>query len=274
MKTNITAIIIAKNEEKMIQACLESLNWCQNIVLLDNGSTDKTVEIAEEYNCQVLAYQHPSFAKMRERALSLVKTDWLIYVDADERVSPALAKKILVIIENNDFDVCAIYRQNICYCYELKHGGWDQDLVQRVFRKPALKAWSGEIHESPVFEGKNKVLTQKIVHLTHRSTEDNLRKSADWTIIEAQLLAAHSDKEIKLKTILRKGIMEFYRRAFKKGGRKDGMPGMIEALVQGINRMIVYIQVWELQQKPSIEDRYQKEEKKIKELWKEEGFKK
>ena len=274
MKTNITAIIIAKNEEKMIQACLESLSWCQNIVLLDNGSTDKTVEIAEEYNCQILAYQHPSFAKMRERALSLVKTDWLIYVDADERVSPALAKEILVHIENDDCDAMSIYRQNICYGYELKYGAWDQDLVQRVFRKPALKSWSGDIHESPVFEGENKVLAQKLIHLTHRSTEDNLRKSADWTIMEAQLLAAHSDKEIRLKTILRKGLMEFYRRAFKNNGRKDGMPGLIEALVQGINRMIVYIQVWELQQKPSIEDRYQKEEKKIKELWKKEGFKK
>lgn len=274
MKTNITAIIIAKNEEKMIRACLDSLNWCQNIVILDNGSSDKTVDIAEEYNCQILAFQHPSFAKMRERALSLVKTDWLIYVDADERISPALAKEILVHIENDDCDAMSIYRQNICYGHELKYGGWDEDLVQRIFKTTAIKGWTGEIHESPVFEGQDVVLTQKMLHLTHRSTEDNLRKSADWTIMEAKLLAAASDKPITLKTILRKGMMEFYRRAFKKNGKKDGMPGLVEALVQGINRMIVYIQVWELQQNPNIEDRYLKEEKMIKELWKKEGFKK
>ena len=186
---------------------------------------------------------------------------------------PALAKEILVHLENDDCDGMSIYRRNICYGYELKHGAWDEDLVQRVFKKTALKAWTGEIHESPVFEGENLNLSQKLLHLTHRSTEDNLRKSADWTIMEAQLLAAASEKEISLKTILRKGLMEFYRRAFKKNGRKDGMPGLVEALVQGFNRMIVYIQVWELQQKPSIEERYQREEKQMKELWKKEGFK-
>jgi glycosyltransferase involved in cell wall biosynthesis len=274
MKNNITAIIIAKNEEKMLASCLETLDWCQNLILLDNGSTDKTVEIAEKYNCQVISFQDPSFAKKRERALSLVKTDWLIYVDADERVSPALAKEILVHLENEDASVMSFYRQNICYGYEMKNGGWDEDLVTRVFKKDSLKEWIGEIHESPVFEGENIILKQKLLHLTHRSTADNLKKSSEWTIKEAELLAAANIKEVTLKTIIRKGLMEFYRRAYKKNGRQDGMPGLIEALVQALNRMMVYIQVWELQQKPSIEKRYQKEEEKMKALWKSEGFKK
>ena len=114
-------------------------------------------------------------------------------------------------------------------------------------------------------------LKNKLVHLTHRKTQDNLRKSAEWTIKEARALEAAMVKKVNLGLILRKGIMEFYRRAFKHQGYKDGMPGLIEALVQAINRMIVYIQVWELQQKPSIETRYEKIDQEIKNLWKNEG---
>ena len=96
MKSNLTALIIAKNEEKMLQACLETLSFCQKIIVVDNGSSDKTTAIAEDYNCKIVSFAHESFAKLREKAHSMVETDWLFYIDADERVTPALAKEILL----------------------------------------------------------------------------------------------------------------------------------------------------------------------------------
>ncbi|AKM81442.1 MAG: Glycosyl transferase family 2 [Candidatus Pacebacteria bacterium GW2011_GWF2_38_9] len=271
MKSNITALVIAKNEEKMLQACLETLSFCQKIIVLDDGSTDQTASIAENYNCQVISFAHDSFSKLREKARDLVETDWLFYVDADERVTPALAKEILLHIEKNDCQVMTIHRQNVCYGKKFAFGGWQDDFVTRVFKKENLLSWQGEIHESPIFKGLNLTLQHELVHLTHRSTQDNLRKSAEWTIKEATALADASVKKVNLVVILRKGMMEFYRRAIKHQGYKDGMAGIVEALVQGINRMIVYIQVWELQQKPSIKNNYEKEEEEIKNLWRKEG---
>ena len=102
MKSNLTALIIAKNEEKMLQACLETLAFCDKIIVLDTGSSDRTSSIAEDYNCKVVSFAHESFAKLREKAQSLVEMEWLFYVDADERVTPALAKEILLHIEKDD----------------------------------------------------------------------------------------------------------------------------------------------------------------------------
>lgn len=271
MKSNLTALIIAKNEDKMLQACLETLSFCQKVIIVDNGSTDKTASIAEDYNCKVVSFANESFAKLREKAHSMAETDWLFYIDADERVTPALAKEILLHIEKNDCQAMTIRRQNVCYGQKFAFGNWQNDLVTRVFRRTNLESWQGDIHESPIYHGKNINLQHELIHLTHRNTQDNLRKSADWTIKEAVLIANATVKNITLLTILRKGIMEFYRRAIKFQGYKDGMAGIIEALVQGINRMIVYIQVWELQQKPSIKSRYEKEEQEIKNLWQREG---
>ncbi len=271
MKSNLTALIIAKNEEKMLQACLETLSFCQKIIVLDTGSTDKTVSIAEDYNCKVISFSHESFAKLREKAHSMVETDWLFYVDADERVTPALAKEILLHLEKNDCQAMTIRRKNICYGQSFSFGNWQNDFVTRVFKKESLISWQGEIHESPIFDGNEIKLQHELIHLTHRNTQDNLRKSADWTIKEAVLLSAAMTRTVTFPLIIRKGLMEFYRRAFRYRGYKDGMAGIIEALVQAINRMIVYIQVWELQQKPSIKAKYEKEEQDIKNLWQKEG---
>ena len=259
MSNKLTAIVIAKNEEAMLPACLETLTWCHKIIVVDCASTDKTAEIAESFGARVIGFEHPSFAKIREKGLSLVETDWLIYVDADERVTPALAKEIMLYIEQDEADALVINRDNVCYGQRFAHGNWQHDQVIRVFRKSAIKGWQGEIHESPIFHGKKIKLVQKLIHLTHRSTQENLFKSANWTIKEAKLLAsAPQTSRVTFKTIMRKGLMEFYRRAFKYRGRKDGLAGLIEALVQAINRMLVYIQVWELQQKPSLPMLYEK----------------
>jgi glycosyltransferase involved in cell wall biosynthesis len=271
MKNNLTAIIIAKNEAKMIAACLETLLFCEKIIVLDTGSSDRTVAIAESYGAKVVHFAHDSFAKLREKAASLVETDWLFYVDADERVTPALAKEILLYIEQNKAPVMALYRRNVCYGHHFRYGNWENDQVTRVFHRDHLLTWTGEIHESPVFKGEVVTLQHQLIHLTHRNTADNLAKSAEWTIKEARGLAAAATAKVGFWTIIRKGVMEFYRRALKHQGYKDGLAGLVEALVQAMNRMMVYIQVWELQQKPSLEKRYEREEQEIRRLWHKEG---
>ncbi|MCL4208847.1 glycosyltransferase family 2 protein [Patescibacteria group bacterium] len=264
---SITAIIIAKNEEKMIANCIESLRWCNEVIVIDNGSTDTTAALAEKLGARVVSFSSQDFSKVRNEGLKRSKTDWIMYVDADERVTSALAREILVTIETNNVNAISMHRQNFCYGYEFSNGGWDDDLVTRVFKRESLSEWQGKIHESPIYVGQAVTVKQPLIHLTHRSTKENLHKSAEWTLAEAELLANSGIKPVTLMTLIRKGVMEFFRRAILKKGYKDGMAGLVEALVQGMNRVMVYIQVWELQQRPTLPERYEKIERDLATDW-------
>ena len=242
--------------------------------MIDNGSTDQTAQVAEKLGCKVIQFEHSSFARIRNEALKHTDSQWLFYVDADERVTPTLAKEILVNIETNTAKVMSMGRKNICYGQEFGYGGWELDQVTRIFHKDALKEWQGKVHETPVYQGKNIILHTPLIHLTHRSTEQNLIKSASWTKIEAQLIHKSGVAPVTFFTLMRKGIMEFIRRSIINKGYKDKLPGLIEALVQAINKVFIYIQVWELQQTPSISDQYRKREIEIKRLWENEKVEK
>lgn len=270
MKPKITAIILARNEESMISGCIRTLGWCSEVLVIDDSSTDKTAQKAETLGARVVEFSHSSFARKRNEARKHAQGDWLFYLDADERVTPTLAKEILVNIETGAAPVLRFKRENYAYGYHFTHGGWQTDFVTRLFRKDALQEWTGEIHESPIFVGEVATLHSPLLHFTHRSTEENLRKSADWTKLEAELLYKAGEKPVTLFTLIRKGVMEFLRRGIFQKGYRDGLAGVIEAIVQAINRIIVYIQIWELQQKPTLPERYQKMEQELRQLWKRE----
>ena len=267
MQPTISAIIIAKNEEAMLTQCLSTLGWVDQVLVIDNGSIDQTTKVAENLGAKVIHFEHSSFARVRNEALKHVETDWIFYIDADERVTPTLAKEIMVNLETESGHVFSIKRKNICYGEEFQFGGWENDEVTRVFLVKALDKWQGKVHETPLYEGQPIILHTPLIHLTHRNTQENLIKSASWTKAEAQLLHKAGGKKVNFLTILRKGIMEFIRRAIFAKGYQDGLAGLIESLVQGINKMLVYIQVWELQQVPSLEEKYRRHEIVIQKQW-------
>ncbi|KUK79933.1 MAG: UDP-glucose--lipopolysaccharide core heptose I 4-beta-glucosyltransferase, putative [Microgenomates bacterium 39_7] len=267
MQPTLTAIIIAKNEQEMLPRCLNTLNWVDQTLVINNGSTDQTSKIAENKGAKVIHFEHSSFARMRNEALKHVETDWVFYIDADERVTPTLAKEIMVNLETQAGQVFSMKRKNICYGEQFQYGGWEDDEVTRVFLVEALDKWQGKVHETPLYKGNSILLHTPLTHLTHRSTQENLIKSAAWTKIEAELLHKSGIKKVNFFTILRKGFMEFIRRACVSKGYKDGLAGLIESLVQGINKMLVYIQVWELQQIPSLDEKYRRHEIVIQKQW-------
>lgn len=264
----ISALIVAKNEQAMLPACLQCLKWCDEIIVLDSGSSDDTPQIAEQYGARVIRFQHASFARMREELHKHAQSEWVLYVDADERVLPKLAKEIRVHAETNTAAAMSFTRANIFFGKTFSHGGWGEETVTRAFKKSALQSWHGDIHESPVFTGPQAQLKTPLVHLTHRDIRSGLYKSAAWTWLEAQALFEAGIPPVTVWTVMRKGAMEFVRRAVLKRGYKDGTEGIIEAIIQAWNRVIVYLQVWELQQKPSIPDKYQAIETEIAQSWK------
>lgn len=266
-KSTISAILIIKNEAPMLNNCLKTLNWCDEIVVVDDGSTDKSGDIAKKHDAKVINFTSDSFADLREKGAQEAQSDWIFYIDADERVTPQLANEILHQVNTSEATAYSVSRKNILYGSHLEYGGWQDDRVERLFKKDSLQGWYGQVHESPRYSGQLSHLSQPLIHLTHRNTISGLIKSAEWTPIEARELFAANTPRVSFFTLLRKGGMEFLRRIFFKQGYRDGMPGLVEATVQAINRVLVYIQVWELQQNPSLEEAYQQQEVEIQKLW-------
>lgn len=265
---NLTIVIIAHNEAANLAILLPQLTWATRVLVIDNNSTDETKEIVLAHHDQYYFCQSDNFAQVRNEALALVKDGWLFYLDADERVTGTLRDEISCFLHNFDptmtnISALTLQRKNYCFGYHLANGGWNKDWVTRIFYRPQLQSWTGTIHESPQYQGEAKLLTTPLFHLTHRNTAANLAKSSRWTIKEAALLAASDLPPVTKLTIGRKIMAEFYRRYYRDHGYRDGMAGFVESLTQAWNRGFVYVQVWELQQRPAIEERYRQVEAKV-----------
>ena len=121
---SVTAVVLTKNEADQIANCLETLRWCDDILVIDNDSDDDTLGIASRLGARVFQTSETSFAVRRNLALTKIKTDWIFYIDADERVTPRLYQEIAVHLETKDAQAIRFLRRNICYGFPWAHGGW------------------------------------------------------------------------------------------------------------------------------------------------------
>ena len=245
----LSVIVIAKNEEQMIRDCLASIKWADEIILVDSGSTDKTMEIAKKYSARIISLptEKLEFAKWRNAGLKEAKGNWVFYLDADERITPELQKEIKESIKY--FTAYEIPRQNFYLGKEMHYGGAWPDYVKRLFLKEKLKRWIGELHEDPVFEGEMGRLKNPIVHIAHRDLSLMVEKTREWSKIEAELLYKTRHPPVTWWRILRIMLSEFWLRGVKLQGWRDGTVGWIEIIFQMFSRFVTYGRLWELQQK-------------------------
>jgi len=250
-KLKISVIIGAKNEEKFIPDCLESVKWADEILVFINpDSTDKTEEIAREFKVRIIE-QKPkemNFAAWHNQGLKEAKGDWLLWVDADERVPPLLREEIEAAIRSKKYTAYAIPRRNFLLGKELKHGGWSPDYVKRLFRKKNLEKWVGKLHEEPIFEGAMGHLKNPMIHLQPERIEPALEKSITWSGIEADLLLKANHPKVAWWRVLRMGVTTLFDRLIKKRGFLDGIEGWIESVYQAFHTMVIYLRLWEIQQ--------------------------
>jgi glycosyltransferase involved in cell wall biosynthesis len=248
----LSAIIIAKNAEKQIKDCLESLNfWVFEIIVVDTGSIDETCEIAKKYGARVIKYTKGSFSDWRNKVAREAKGDGFLYIDADERVTPLLRKEIesRIIDQESSISAYAIPRKNILLGRKMKYGGWWPDYVVRLIKKEAFDKWEGELHEQPKIKGSVGKLENPLIHVTHRSLTEMVDKTNEWSEIEARLLYESNHPQIVWWRFFSVALREFWYRAIKKKGFLDGTVGIIEIVYQIYSRMITYAKLWELQVK-------------------------
>jgi glycosyltransferase involved in cell wall biosynthesis len=247
MKPTLTAIVITKNEEERINRCLVSLSWANEIIVVDNGSTDKTIDIARNKGTKIIETKEKDFSEIRELGLREATSEWVIYVDADEEVSGELQKEIQRVIGLPEPSIYFIKRDTYYLGYHWPY----QDKVERLFLRISLRGWHGTLHETPLYVGTIGILTNPLIHRTHRTLEEMVVKTNEWSALEAQLRYDAHHPQVVWWRLIRVMITGFSRSFFAQEGWKAGTVGWIESIYQAFSMFITYAKLWEMQQKKS-----------------------
>jgi len=259
----ITVIVIAKNEEERIEACLESVKWADEIIVCDNGSTDKTLDLAKKYTNKIVIFNKEDFAAWRNKATEQASGDWILYIDPDERVLASLKEEILELVKKGEKSAYAISRRNIIFGREVKYGPFWPDWVIRLIKKDELQEWVGKVHEYPKFKGKLGYTKNSLLHLTHRGVDQIVLKSLEWSKIDANLRLEAGHPKMSGWRFLRIFITEIFNQGIKRGGFFNGTIGIMDSLLQVFSMYMTYIRLWELQQGKPLEKTYEELDKKL-----------
>lgn len=247
----ISGIVLARNAQELIKDCFESIDWLDEIVLVDTGSSDKTVEIAKNFGAKIIKSSSGNFSDWRNLGAEKAGGEWLLYIDTDERVTPLLRKEILSTISHQPLTISyiayAIPRRNILLDHEMKWGGWWPDYVLRLIKKDSLISWQGELHEQPRLKGQIGKLKNPLIHISHRTLSEMVDKTNDWSMVEAKLLYKSAHPKMTWWRFISVAFREFWFRGILKLGFLDGAVGVIEIIYQMFSRMITYAKLWELQ---------------------------
>lgn len=232
----LSVIIITKNEAKPIRRCLESVAWADEIIVLDSGSTDNTVEICREYTEKVFSTDWPGFGLQKQRALEQSRGEWVLSLDADEWLSPALQDEIRQAMSRSEFQAYEMPRSSSFCGKVMRHGGWWPDYVLRLFQRNAARFSQDPIHEHIVTEGKIGRLRNALDHESYVDLEEVLSKLNTYSSLSAAHLHAQG-KRSSLGKALAKGFWTFFRCYILRAGLLDGRHGFILAL---FNAQVAY----------------------------------
>lgn len=261
----LSAVIITRNEESRITACLESVKWVDEIIVVDNGSMDNTLAIAKKYNAKIFQTNTEDFASLRNLGMEKVSGEWVLYVDADERVLESLKKEIEALVSFADFSAYAVSRRNIIFGKESRYGPFWPDWVIRLIKKSDFEGWVGKVHEYPKFRGKLGYSKNSLLHLTHRNIDQIILKSLEWSKIDARLRLEANHPKMSGWRFLRIFATEVFYQGIKRRGFFNGTIGIMDSLLQAFSMYITYVRLWQLQQPQPLDEVYDQIDKKLEE---------
>lgn len=259
----LSVIVLTKNEEFRIEACLESVKWADEIIIADNVSLDNTLDIAKRYTAKIIKLNVHDFATLRNEALKASAGEWVLYVDADERVLAPLREEIKNLIRKGENSAYAISRRNIIFGREVKYGPFWPDWVIRLIKKDALEDWDGKIHEYPKFKGKLGYTKNSLLHLTHRGVDQIVLKSLEWSKIDAKLRLESGHPKMSTWRFLRILITEIFNQGILRQGFFNGTIGIMDSILQAFSLYMTYVRLWELQQDEPLTQVYDEIDKKL-----------
>lgn len=242
----ISVLIHTRNEEDNIAESIKSVSLLtQNINIIDANSTDKTISIVKKLETKVFSFPRTEYVEQaREFGIKKVDSDWVLILDADERLTPELTEEIKSTIKAN-YSHYKIPRKNIFGKIKwLKYGGWWPDYLIRLINKKYFKSWPKDIHSTPIVDGQCGDLQNPILHYFHGDLENMVEKTIIFENIESDLLYK-AKKDSSTLIFFRKFFGELYRRLVKDLGLLDGEIGIIESIYQAFSKTITYLFLYE-----------------------------
>lgn len=240
----ISAVIIAGNEEKNIADCLESVRWADEIIVVDSESTDRTVEISKRYTDKVFVRKWEGYASQKNYSMSKAVNEWVLSLDADERVSPELLEEMKS-LDFSKADGFYIPRRNYFLGKVIKSCGWSPDYQLRLFRKSKTTLTSRQVHEGFSVDGKREYLGGELIHHTHTTIAGTLAKVNEYSTLEAAEKAGRI--RVTGAKLLFKPLWAFFQHFIIRRGFTDGVHGLMVSMIHAITKTQVYMKIWEMQ---------------------------
>ncbi len=226
----ITVTIIAKNEEKKIGQAIESVQWADEILVIDSGSTDGTVAIARQFQARVIDQSWLGYGKQKNFAQSLAKNDWVLNIDADERVPASLKHEILQAIQAHPEARGFSFPRKTFYLGRwIQHGGWYPNRIVRLARRQFATWTEPELHECLQVDGPVIELQEPLEHFSFDSIQYHVFKNLQFAQLAAQDLK-HQQKKPSIFKLLFKPWGKFLEVYFYKMGFLDGLAGWVIAI--------------------------------------------
>jgi glycosyltransferase involved in cell wall biosynthesis len=246
----LSVILITKNEAANIKDCLESVSFANEIIVVDSQSSDQTVKIAQSFGAKVEnTSDWPGFGPQKNRALNLATQDWVLSIDADERVTPELKQEILAVIDSSSSADCYAIPRLSWYCGRfMKHSGWYPDYVERLFKRGSAKFSDHLVHERLLPTGPVKKLNHHFLHYSFKNFSQVLQKVDSYSTASANQAFQQGKKSSVLKAIGH-GLWAFFRTYFLRLGFLDGQQGLALAISNAEGTYYRYIKIWLLNQK-------------------------
>ena len=244
-RRQLSVIITTYNEEENIADCIASVLWADEILVVDSFSTDRTVELARQYPVKLLEREYFGSAAQKNWSLGQVANDWVLILDADERVPEGLAKEILKILgEPPRFDGYYIRRENVALGRVIRHSGWSTDKVIRLFHRAKGRYPNRRVHADLDIEGPVPTLRCPFVHYTYRTFEQYFEKIlnyAEWGAAQAY----REGRKAGFFEIALRPTWRFLRTYVVQGGFLDGLHGLGICGLQACGTFLKYFRLWE-----------------------------
>ncbi|WP_323640403.1 glycosyltransferase family 2 protein [Pectobacterium polonicum] len=252
-RNKLSIVMIAKNASELIDECLRSVEWADEIIIVDSGSTDNTVEIAENYGARVYhTNQWPGYGKQRQKAQRYANGDYIFVIDTDERVTPELRNSIEKILAKPDIDNRNVYfcaRRNLFLGRFMRHSGWYPDNVIRFYANNYFTYNDNTVHESLNYGSASlKKLSGDLLHLTCREFSSFQKKQLHYALAWAE--ERHSrGKRCRYSDIFIHTVFAFLKTWIFRAGFLDGKQGLLLAIVNSQYTFNKYTELWSLQKK-------------------------
>jgi glycosyltransferase involved in cell wall biosynthesis len=246
-KVPLAVAIITKNEEENIRSCLQSVSFAGQIVIVDSGSTDKTMEIASAFGCEIYREGWRGFGPQKQSAIEKCRQPWILVLDADERIPPDTADIIKKIVTDSNVKEAGFSfpRRNYFQGRWIKHAGWWPDRIIRLFRKDAGRMTTAIVHESVEVQGTVGELDTAIEHYTESRLSKIIQKIDKYSTLGAEA-AFREGKISSTGGAFMRAFFTFIQDYFFRLGFLDGMPGLTLAVTDSINKFFKYAKLSEL----------------------------